>query len=59
VGFPFILEGLFDLEGLGAGARLLQTIETKHTKKFYTFLSFEKNSSFHHFMERRDFIGIN
>jgi hypothetical protein len=37
VGFPFILEGLFDLEGLGAGAGLLKTIEIKHTKKFYTF----------------------
>jgi hypothetical protein len=32
--FPFTLPRLFDLEGLGAGARLLQTIEKKHTKYF-------------------------
>jgi hypothetical protein len=34
--FPFILPGTFDLEGLGAGAGLLYTIETKHTQKIYT-----------------------
>jgi hypothetical protein len=34
-GFPFILEGLFDLEGLGAGAGLL-------TKNLYFLYYLEK-----------------
>jgi hypothetical protein len=29
--FPFILPGLFDLEGLGAGARLLQNTVKRMT----------------------------
>jgi hypothetical protein len=32
--FPFILPGLFNFEGLGAGAGLLYTVETKHTISF-------------------------